>query len=844
MYLCNSLKSTRITRTVNYMKIWFRTIVLGCLFLATTSLHAQISQDLIDKAKAAGLSDSQIQQEITKRIGKKGTLGSSNTLGSTLNDTDTEESTRQNPLKKEGNKDAAESEKKYMLQKQYLDEETGIFLTPEEEEKRKKQIEDIEKKNLENTVFGREIFSDTKLSFEPDLNLPTPSDYRLAAGDEVIINVWGASEMKITQKITPDGLINIPNIGPVSLSGLTVDQAAIQIKNELGRIMSGLVSPEDPNTFVSVSLGQIRSVKVNIVGEVVRPGSYTLPSLATLFNAIYAAGGVNDIGTLRNIKVYRNSKEIATLDVYDYLLNGNFDSNIRLEDNDMIIVGTYDNQVTIRGKIKRKRIFEMKKDESMQQLIKYAGGFTGDAYTGSIRIIRKAGEQYSIATVDKQNFAFFPLMDKDSVMVDSVIPLFSNRLQIKGAVWREGEYELGNEISTIKQLVMKAGGVKGDEFTGRAQLTRQNKDFTKEVLAIDIRGILNGTVPDVKLKPEDELHIPSLFDLREAYTINVRGAVNYPDTTLAYKNNMTIEDAIIQAGGLREAASMVKVDVARRIKNPYSQKYSNEIAQVFTLDLSENLRIVQGERLFTLEPFDEVIVRFSPGYQEQQLVEIGGEVLFTGSYVLSHKNERLTDLIKKSGGVSDQAYIKGASLKRKLSEDEMRKLETILDISNNTGGRDSTDINKLKITDYAVGIDLQKALANPGGPDDITLRDGDKLFIPQYQSTVKISGAVTYPNSVTYTKGMSVRDCLSQAGGYSDMSRKYPIVVYMNGKVATTRKTWLFFKKYPKIEPGAEVVVPMKKASEGKMSATEILNMGSSITSMAAMVTTLINTMK
>lgn len=826
------------------MKIGFKTVVLGCLLLATVPLRAQIPQDLIDKAKAAGLSESQIQKEISKRIGSKG-LTSGSTSGSALTDMEETDDSRKDPLKKDSEKrDDDEKKKKYLLQRQYLDEESGTFLTPEEEEDRQKQIEEIEKKKLENTVFGKEIFSDKKLSFEPDLNLPTPKDYRLSAGDEVIINVWGASELKITQKITPDGFINIPNIGPVSLSGLTVDQAAIQIKNELGRIMSGLINPEDPNTFVNVSLGQIRSIKVHIVGEAVRPGSYTLPSLATLFNAIYAAGGVNDIGTLRNIKVYRDSKEVACLDVYEYLLNGNFASNIRLHDNDMIIIGTYDNQVTVRGKVKRKRIFEMKNGESMEQLIKYAGGFTGDAYTGAIRIIRKAGDQYSIATVEKKNYPVFALMDKDSVMVDSVIPMFSNRVQIKGAVWREGEYELGHMISTARELIMKAGGVKGDEFTGRAQLTRQNPDFTKEVIAIDVRGILTGTASDVKLKPEDELYIPSLFDLREAYTITVRGAVNYPDTVLPFKNNMTIEDAVVQAGGLREAAAMVKVEVARRIKKPYSQEYSHEIAQVYTFDLSENLRIAQGEKLFTLEPFDEVIVRFSPGYQEQQIVDIDGEVLFTGAYVLSHKNERLTDLIKKAGGISDQAYVKGASLKRKLSEDEMRKLETILDISNNKASSDSTDITKMKITDYAVGIDLVKALANPGGPDDITLRDGDKLFIPQYQSTVKISGAVTYPNSVTYSKGMSVRDCLSQAGGYSDMSRKYPIVVYMNGKVATTRRTWIFFKKYPKIEPGAEVIVPMRKASDRKMSAGEILNMGSSITSMAAMVTTLINTMK
>ena len=790
------------------MKIWFKTLALGCLFIAS-SLTAQVPQELIDKAKAAGMTDAQIQQEIEKRMGKQAAVSSQPNAATSETDS------RKNPLTNRN------------------DSIRTIAPVTTSSNTQKSA----------NTVFGSEIFKDKALSFEPDLNLPTPKDYRLSAGDEVIINVWGASEMKFTQKISPDGFINIPNVGPVPLSGLTVEQAAVQIKNELGRIMSGITNEKEPNTFVNVSLGQIRSIKVNLVGEVVRPGSYTLPSLATLFNALYAAGGVNNIGTLRNIKVYRNSKEIASLDVYDYLLNGKFQSNIRLEDNDMIIVGTYDNHVTIRGKVKRKRIFELKKNENMENLINYAGGFTGDAYTKSIRVIRKAGERYSIATVDKNEFPAFTLMDKDSVIIDSVIPMYANRLRIRGAVWRQGEYELGKDITTIKQLVDKAGGVKGDEFTGRAQLTRLKPDFTKEIIAIDIKGILNGTISDVSLKPEDELYIPSIFDLREGYTINIRGAVNNPNITIPYQNNMTVEDAIIAAGGLREAAAMINVEVARRIKDPYAETYSSEIAKVHKFTLNDNLEIVQGEKLFTLEPFDEVIVRFSPGYQEQQIVRIEGEVLFSGAYVLSQKNERLSDLVKKAGGISDQAYIKGANLKRQLNEDELRRLETMLQLSSNKASRDSMDVKMLNLKNYTVGIDLQEAMNNPGGPDDIILREGDQLFIPQYQSTVKVSGAVTYPNSITYTRNMTVRQCLSQAGGYTDISRKYPIVIYMNGKVATTKRVGLFFKKYPKVEPGAEILVPMKKQNDRKASLAEILSISTSATSMAAMVTSIINTL-
>lgn len=785
------------------MKILFKTIILGGMLMAY-SLQAQVSQELIDKAKAAGMTDAQIQQEIQKHTGGQ----KENTPSVLANSKQNKE--RKNPIP-----------------------ETETETAP------KDSID------WKNTIFGHEIFTDKNLTFEPDLNMPTPKDYRLAAGDEILINVWGASEINLSQKISPEGVITIPNVGPVTLSGLTIDEASVLIKQALGRIMSGLVSDEDPNTFVSVSLAQIRSIKVNIVGEAQHPGTYTLPSVATLFNALYAAGGINPIGTLRNIKVYRNNKEVASLDVYDYLLNGKSDANIRLENNDMVIIGTYDALVKTNGKVKRNRIFEMKKGETMQDLVRYAGGFSGDAFTDDIRVIRKSGgSRYSVATVNKNEFGSFVVLDQDSVIVSEVIPMFENRLYVDGAVWRKGEYEYGKEINTVKQLVTKAGGVKGDEFTGRAQITRQNPDFTQKLIAIDIKGILNGTAEDFKLQPEDSLYIPSLFDLREKYVINVRGAVNIPDTTIDYKNNMTVEDAIITAGGLKESASMIKVEVARRVKDPYSDQYKNQIAEVFNFTLSDNLKVVHGEELFTLEPFDEINVRFSPGYQEQQTVRINGEALFTGAYALTKKNERLSDLVAKAGGVSNQAYIKGANLKRKLNEDELRRLETILEMSNNKASRDSMDIKSININDYTVGIDLVKALKTPGGPDDIVLRDGDQLFIPQYQSTVKISGAVTYPNSVTYSKGMSVKDCLAQAGGYTDISRKYPIVIYMNGKVATTKRVGVFFKKYPKVEPGAEILIPMKRSSDRKTSMAEILSIGSSVTSMAAMVTTIMNNMK
>ena len=798
------------------MNIVIRNVLLGGLLWLAVPLSAQVPQDLIDKAKAAGMTDEQIRREMNKRMGQSGT----------------EQATRTASEAVVTDRTVTLSEGKEMPS-----------LDAQREANR--PVGD-----LSGTVFGREIFSNKNLSFEPNLNVPTPKGYVLSAGDELLINVWGDSELNLKLKVSPEGTILIPNLGPVSVSGLTIETAENRIRQELGRIMSTLSGDTDgANTFVSVSLSQIRSIKVNIVGEVVAPGTYTLPSFATLFNALYAAGGVNEIGSLRGIKVYRNSKEVAKLDVYDYLLNGKYNTNIRLEENDMVIVSPYDQLAVVQGKVKRNRIFELKKGETLSQLLNMAGGFTGDAYKKDVRIKRKAGSRYQIATVTEDKYPTFAMMDGDSLLVDSVIPFYENRLTVTGAVWRPGEYELNGTVHTVRQLVDQAAGLKGDEFAGRAQITRLNPDFTTTVIAVDIRGILNGTAPDMELKPEDQLSIPSLFDLREPYTIKVSGAINYVDTVLLYRNNLTVEDAIMMAGGLKESAATVNVEVARRIKDTKTYENTNRTAEVFNFALNDNLGLIstdgkKSDTVFTLEPFDEVYVRFSPGYQEQQVVKVNGEITFAGDYVLAEKNSRLSDIITKAGGITPDAYVKGASLKRQLTEDEMRRLETLLQLSSNKQSRDSVALSLENIKDYSVGIDLEKALANPGSAHDVVLRDGDELYIPQFQSTVKISGAVTYPNSVTYTEGMSVKSCLSQAGGYNDIARKYPIVIYMNGKVATTRKRFIFFKHYPKVEPGSEIVVPAKTQQDRKTSLAEILSITSSTTSMAAMITSIINTLK
>ena len=784
-----------------------------CLFIPVITF-AQIPQELLEKAKAAGMTEEQIQQEMRKRLEQQ----------------DTKQVTipaAENPIT---DRITIDTEIPPLdLQREYN--------TPEDSSK--------------NQVFGREIFSNKNLSFEPNLNMPTPRNYPLSAGDELQINVWGDSELNLKLTVSPDGTIIIPNLGPVSISGLTVEQAENRIRQELGKIMTNLVDGSEPNTFVSVGLGKIRSIKVNIVGEAVTPGTYTLPSLASLFNALYAAGGVNDIGSLRNIRVYRNNKEIANLDVYDYLLNGKYDTNIRLEDNDMIIIEPYDQLVNTKGKVKRNRTFELRKGETLSDLLKMAGGFTGDAFTEDVTIKRKSGSRYQIATITEDDFPTFVLHDGDSLLVDSVIPFYDNRITITGAVWRPGEYELSPRVHTVKQLIDQAAGLKGDEFIGRAHITRLNPDFTSTVIGIAVQEILNGKAPDIELQKEDKLHIPSLFELREPYTIKVGGAVNNPDTVIPFSKNMTVEDAIILAGGLQESASTINVEVARRIKNPTADKSSNRISHVYTVSVANDLKLSSKpsdshvDTLFILEPFDDVFVRFSPGYEKQQVVKVNGEVTFTGDYALPYKNTRLSDIIAQSGGVTKDAYVNGASLKRQLTRDEMRQVETLLQLSNNNKqSKDSVALSLANIKDYSVGIDLKQALAHPGSTHDLVLRNGDVIYIPQLQSTVKVSGSVTYPNSMTYTKGLSVRDCLSQAGGYNDIARKYPIVIYMNGKVATTRKVGIFFKRYPKVEPGCEIVVPAKTQHDRRGSLAEILSIASSTTSMAAMITSIINNLK
>lgn len=678
-------------------------------------------------------------------------------------------------------------------------------------------------------VFGRNIFNNKNLTFEPNMNIATPQNYVVGPGDEVNIDVWGASQNTFSETVSPDGTVTIEGFGPIQLSGLTVSQANARLRSQLGTRYR--------SSKIQLTVGQTRTITVNVMGEVKAPGTYTLSAFASVFHALYMAGGTNDIGTLRNIKVYRHNRLVTVVDIYDYILNGKLSGNIRLVDNDVIVVGPYDCLVNITGKVKRPMYYEMKKNESVGTLLRYAGGFTGDAYKKSLRVVRKAGSKYSVYNVGEFDMSSFRMDDEDSVSVDSVIQRYSNMVEIKGAVFRPGMYQVGGEINSVRTLIEHAEGVTEDAFTAHAVMHRMKEDRTLEALSVDVAGIMSGKTPDIPLRNEDVLYIPSKKEVQAEQTLTIHGEVVYPGI-YQYASNETLEDFVLQAGGLKDNASTVKVDVSRRMTNSKATTTSDQVAQTFSFALKDGF-VIDGEQNFHLMPYDEVYVRQSPGYSVQKNVTVDGEVLFGGTYTLAKKSERLSDIIRQAGGISNTAYSKGARLERKMTPEEQQRMQILLKkAATSAGSKDSLDIKKLDVGDtYYVGIELDKALENPGGDEDIVLREGDRITVPEYSGTVKINGEVMYPNTVTYQQGKSISYYINQAGGYSSLAKKnHTYIIYMNGKVAKARAG-------VKPQPGCEIVVPTR-SKRGGMSIAEMLAIGTSTASIATMLATIVNLFK
>ncbi|WP_024998293.1 SLBB domain-containing protein [Prevotella falsenii] len=728
-----------------------------------------------------------------------------------------------------------------------IQEEMNDWLPQDTATMYKNLVKQMKKKKKQ--VWGRNIFNNKNLSFEPNMNMALPANYRLGPGDAVFIDIYGASQKSYETTVAPDGIVTLDVFGPIQVSGLTVKQANERIRAKLGKRYT--------NSKIRLSVGQTHTIMVNVVGEVKAPGTYTLSAFTTVFNALYMAGGITDLGTLRNIKVYRQGRLISTVDVYDFLKRGKLTGNVRLADNDVIAVDAYEVLVNVSGKVKRPMYYEMKRNESLGALINYAGGFAGDAYTKSVRVRRKTGRQYSIYNVNEFDMNRFKLSDEDSISVDSVIPRYENMVEIKGAVFRPGMYEVGGQINSVRALVEAAEGLTEVAFGPHAVMHRMKADRTLEVVSVDVEGILLGKVADIPLQNEDVLFVPTRTDVQEEQTLTIYGEVLYPGK-YKYADNETLEDFILQAGGLKQTASTVRVDISRRIVNPQATVSDSIIAQSFTFSLKDGF-VIDGQPGFILAPFDQVFVRKSPGTTKQQNVSIEGEVLFEGNYSLTGRNTRLTDIFKAAGGATDLAYIQGARLERKPNKIEKMRMEAVykmqmeqenksfLDLaakSSNAAGilqasqqtKDSL-LKKFEIPEsYPVGIELDKALAAPGSDADLILREGDRIIIPQYNGTVKINGAVMYPNTVSYREGKNVAYYIDQAGGFSsDAKKSRTYILYMNGTLAKVGHN-------AKVRPGCEIIVPSK--SRAKMSLAELMTIGSSTSSMAAVLATLANILK
>ena len=689
-------------------------------------------------------------------------------------------------------------------------------------------------------IFGHDMFDGSGLTFEPNENLATPENYILGPGDQLLIEIFGYSEGSYSKTITPEGNINISQIGQVQLGGLSIREAREKLRRQLASKYSS-VGGSNPNSTVSITLRNIRTIQVNVMGEVVMPGTFRLSSFATVFNALYNAGGVTENGSLRAIKVVRGGKQIATVDIYGYLFNGHSDSDIALREGDVIIVPPYVHLVQASGQVKRPMFYELAEGETLSDLIQYAGGFASRAYQEDVRVIRQQGAERQIFTVRKDAAASFAMEDGDEVRVGETMERFANKVEVRGAVFRPGMYELGGDIATVRQLVRAAGGLKEDAFTSRAVIVREKDDLTFESLSIDLGGIVSGAADDIVLRKNDILTVSSQKEISDPGCLIINGYVKEPGV-FPFSENTTVEDLILLAGGLMDGASTARVDVARRVSDPASLTAGDKIGETFTFPLQDGLAIDGGEH-FILQPYDVVSVRKSPSFRVQQFVRIEGEVAFPGNYVLLEEGERLSDLIKRAGGPTEQAYLRGGTLRREMTEEEEAQQVTKMSLLRSISGRDTLNAATIRLDKiYPVSIELDKAVKRPGSEYDPVLRAGDRIFVPGQQNTVRVSGAVLYPNTVIYVPGKSYRYYIDAAGGYSNNARRNKaFIIYMNGMSRPARGG--SFDYNSKIEPGCEIVVPERGARAG-LSTAEMMAMASSATSLTTMVATLVNLLK
>lgn len=688
----------------------------------------------------------------------------------------------------------------------------------------------------ESRIFGYDLFRNRNLTFEPSLNIPTPPSYQIGPGDELIIDIWGASQQNYQLPVTPEGNIYIENLGPIQVSGLTVEQASDRIISRLKSMYAGLSGP-NRNTYAQVTLGNTRSINVHLLGEVNLPGTYTLSSFASVFNALYASGGPTINGSFRNIELIRNNAVIAVLDIYNFLIYGKQDNNIRLEDQDVIKVNPYLSRIDLTGEVKRPGLYEMTRDENMDDVLLYSGGFSDKAYQKTLTVYRNTDTERKILNVSKEDFKTFAMQDGDSIPVAPILKRFENRVTINGAVYRPGEYSLSNGL-TLNELIKRAEGLREDAFLNRALIYRTREDLSLEIIPVNLKAIINNETQFVLVK-EDVVSVASIFDLREDYFVEIKGEINQ-EGIFPYMENTSLEDVIVMAGGLKESASLAKVEVARRIKSRDAEQEQSRISEIFYFSIDKELNISPDASGFILQPFDQVFIRKSPGYEEAQSLRVEGEVLYPGTYILSSKTDRISDLIGRAGGLTQEAYLEGAQLIRRVEINQERRQEIIENLMSESA--DSLQFNIEEGNEQAIGIDLTEIMKNPGSKFDLLLQENDRLIIPKELQTVRLSGALLFPITVRYDKNYSFNKYIAMSGGFADNAKKgKTYVIYANGSVDKTKR-FIFFKNYPEVAPGAEIVVPQKQARE-RMTTGEIIGITSALSSMALIIVTIINTL-
>lgn len=821
-------------------------IVLGAIVMSMTAANAQMTDQAIityiTQGLAAGKTQSQIGAELmakgvtasqAKRLMqtyKNSQVGDLTTTGTNLLDETTSVATK--GRKRSGSKNTAGNA---MDRDSLLNKQTTILDQTDEDKKAKKELEEKGQKVIE--IYGHDLFKNPRLSFEPNDNMATPANYVIGPGDELIIDVWGLNEATLKEQVSPEGRIILAQVGPVNVGGLTIEQATKKIRTALSAKFS--LGGSNPESKMSVTLGNVRSIQVNVLGEVKTPGTYRLSSLTTLFNALYRAGGVTSIGSLRNVQVFRGGKLVCAADIYRFLFDGSTEGNIALRDGDVVIVPSYQYLVEVKGGVKRPMYYESLPGESVGSILTYAGGFSSSAFHDAVSIERVDGTSGKVYTIKSDEFGNFSLMDGDIITVytNKQKNLFDNRVEIKGTVLRPGVYALGNDIATVKQLVDHAGGLLENSFRLRAQILRENDDRSLSIQAVPIGAIMDGTAPDVLLRKNDVLMVANTNEIDVKGNLTISGFVMEPGE-YEFADNMSIEDLILIAGGLESGASSVRVDVARRINIANSSEASDTLAQVFSFGIKDGL-MVDGDPSFTLQPYDVVAVRKSPTYVEQKRVRISGEVTFAGEYTLVSNAERLSDLFKRAGGATPNGYIEGAMLRRKVSEDERNVRRNMVNIVKRGGANktDSLKMEKLKINEtYTIGINLDQAIANPGSMYDVVLHDGDELIIPSLTNTVRVQGEVLYPNSVGFIPGKTVGYYVRQAGGFSNDARRAKVyVVHMNGKVSSGLGS--------KVDAGSEIIVPSRPERQ-KMTAGEWIGIGTSAASITTMIATIVNVIR